>query len=269
MRDQVVVSGGAASYDVEFTYRLTGATARGDGIFDSYFRPVVFAGTSFLDAGTLATAGFDGTVFYPEPGMLDSTIILTINDVPANTVFALQQLLQVRLFAADSQYTTDIDPFQTGDWDPSHILSQETLIGEGPYSVNYYGDLGNSLELQNVAVLDDAGNVAAEAFLVSQNGVVYPGQPQVPEPSTLLMLCSALAALPIVARRSLRTIRSPRSSTLRVRAVQLLLIQRLRVEAKAHLRLRQRLFADLAWFAYSRRSHRPIAPMIGAIVCGL
>jgi hypothetical protein len=144
--------------------------------------------------------------------MLDSTIILTIDDVPANTMFDLQQLLQVRLFAADSQYTTDIDPFQTGDWDPSHILSQETLIGKGPYSVNYYADLGNSLELQNVAVLDDAGNVAAEAFLESQNGVVYPGQqvPEVPEPSTRLILCSALAALSIVARRNLRIIAYPR-----------------------------------------------------------
>jgi len=210
VRDQVVVSGMAATYDVEFTYGLTGAAARGDGIFDFYFRPVVFASTSFLDTDTFATVGFDGTVFYPEPGVLDSTIVLTINDVPANTEFDLQQLLQVRLFAADSQYTTDLDPFQTGDWDSSHILSQESLIGEGPYSVNYYADLGNSLELQNVAVLDDAGNVAAEAFLVSQNGIVYPGQPVVPEPSTLLMLCSTLAALPILARRSLRKIAHPR-----------------------------------------------------------
>jgi hypothetical protein len=211
VKDQVVINGGDATYDVEFTYRLTGVSARGDGIFDSYFRPVVFTGTTFLDTGTFTTVGFDGTSFYPQPGLLDTTLVLTVNDIPANTVFDLQQMLQVRMFAADSQYSTDIDPFQTGDWDPVHIVSQETLIGAGPYTVSYYADLGNSLELQNVAVLDDAGNVAAGATLISQNGVVYPGQP-VGEPSTLLLLCAGLASLSISGRRRPRLISHLRDS---------------------------------------------------------
>ena len=204
-RDQVLISGADATYNVEFVYQLTGTAARGAGNYEYYFRPTLSTSVSFQTVASDTNVGFDGTAFYPI-GPTSSTVTLTIQNVPSNTPLYLTQVMQVLLYSADSQYTTDIDPFQTDDWDPSHIIHQTSLIGEDPYSVSYSADFSHTLALQDVILRHQDGGIAAGALLTSQNGIQYPGQ-AVPEPATLGLLCAGLGILLATRRRpSQRTV---------------------------------------------------------------
>lgn len=198
-RDQVLISGADATYNVEFVYQLTGTAARGAGNYEYYFRPTVSTSVALQTAASGTDVGFDGTAFYPS-GTTSSTVTLTIQNVPSNTPLNLTQVMQVLLYSADSEYLTDIDPFQTDDWDPAHIIHQTSLIGEDPYSVSYSADFSHTLALQDVILRHQDGGIAAGALLTSQNGIQYPGQ-VVPEPATLGLLCAGLGILLATRRR--------------------------------------------------------------------
>lgn len=206
-RDQVFISGADATYNVEFVYQLTGNAARGAGNYEYYFRPALTTSVSFQTAALDANVGHDGTSFYPN-GPTDSTVKLTISGVPSNTPLHLTQVLQVLLYSADSEYMTDIDPFQTDDWDPTHIIHQTSLIGEDPYTVSYSADFSHTLALQDVVLRDQDGAIAAGAALTSQNGIQYPGQ-VVPEPATWGLLFGGLSIL-LGRSRAARRRREPR-----------------------------------------------------------
>jgi hypothetical protein len=121
-------------------------------------------------------------------------VTFTLAGIPSNVTLNLHQFMQILLYSADSVYQTDIDPFETGDWDPSHILGETSLIGEDPYSVTVSADFSHTLELQDVTLRDVSGSVATGAWLRSENGVQYPGQP-VPEPATCGLLCLGACAV--------------------------------------------------------------------------
>jgi hypothetical protein len=200
--DQITISGPNAAYSVDFVYRLTGTAARGEGNFDSYFRPLLAASVSFYSVATGNSVGAAGTALYPENGLYDSIVTLTAQNIPSNALLSLTQFLQVLLYSADSMYSTDNNPYQDGDWDPSHITFETTLVdNSSPYSVNFSADFSHTLELQNVVLRHLDGSLAAEASLLSENGVLYPGQMSpVPEPATWAVFGSALALLPILRR---------------------------------------------------------------------
>ncbi len=205
--DQITISGPDAAYSVDFVYRLTGTAARGQGNFESYFRPLVAASASFYSVATGTSVGSAGTALYPATGLYDSIVTLTAQNVPANALLNLSQFLQVLLYSADSMYSTDIDPYQDGDWDPSHITFQTTLVDNtSSYSVNFSADFSHTLELQSVTLRHLDGSLAAEASLRSENGVLYPGQMSpVPEPATWAIFGAGLALLPVMHRMRQRS----------------------------------------------------------------
>lgn len=197
--DQVVINGANSTYNMDFVYQLSGTAARGEGNYQYYFRPTVSASATLWSPTTGATIGSNGTAFYPD-GPYNSTVTFTIQHVPSNTPLNLTQFMQVLLYSADSQYSTDIDPFATDDWDPIHITSQTSLVGIDPYTVSTSADFSHTLTLENVVLRQLDGSPASNAALFSQNGVLYPVQP-VPVPSTFGLACACLAPLLVLRRR--------------------------------------------------------------------
>lgn len=203
--DQTVIDGPAGSYDVAFTYRLTGTSDRPTP-YESWFRSSVGVGLSFSGAGVNAPATF---AFYPDPGPYDSLLTLTARNVPNNTTLNLQQFLFVVLYSADSMYF-GTSPCDDGSLTPPGTLPsprpcQTGLVGDGPYSLALSGDFGHTLELQNVAVLDVGGGIAPGASLRSLNGVQYPGQTaDAPEPPSLALITAGVGLMGFMTRRRRR-----------------------------------------------------------------
>jgi hypothetical protein len=207
--DQVVLQGAAAEYSVRFDYRLKGSVARGEGNYDSFFRPVLASAVVFSRDGV--NSGSGGISFYPTPGLVDIPVSMTVTNVPANVPLSLTQFLQTQVYAADSMDESDIDPFVTENWDPTHITYSTALVGEEPYTVSAAANFLHTLELVNVAILDATGAPAVDALLASENGVQYPGQGVVvPEPTTLLAACATAALVGTQTRRRARRVAAAR-----------------------------------------------------------
>ena len=120
----------------------------------------------------------------------------------SNVPYELTQSLRLATVIADRYYSTDNDPFQDGDFDPSHIVSTNVIVAEHPYNGGFSVDFGHSMVLKSVIIRDLFGNVATDASLVSQNGVIYPDSSSVPEPSTFVLLVGTALRLLVTRRRS-------------------------------------------------------------------
>jgi hypothetical protein len=200
VRDQIRITGADPTYSLELTYRLTGEAARGAGNFEYYFRPAFSASAWVQDPQSGLNLGFKGVAFHPENGLHDSVVTFTLANIPSNVTLDLQQFTQILVYSADSEYQTDIDPFEAGNWDPSHILHETSLVGDDPYSVSVSADFSHTFELDNVVIRDLGGGIAAGAWLFSENGVEYPGQP-IPEPATWGLLCVGAGTISQLKRR--------------------------------------------------------------------
>lgn len=195
-RDDVVISGALTTYDVRFTYSLSGSAVTGLAGFYPYLMSVVR-----FEQGTSSQVGYQQ--FVSPSGSLDTVVTIDVLDVPSNTVLGLSQTLEVDLIAYDSYYITDINPLDNNDFDPSHILGQGSLIFDPTYSVSYSLDASHTLLLQDVSIFDQDGQIAGGASLRSLNGVTYPGQTaaSVPEPTSWVLVSALFLIIGVVGFR--------------------------------------------------------------------
>jgi len=206
--DETVITGPGASYDVEFTYRLTGNTDRPSdpgNPFDSYFRPIVILGAGLSMPGANFSMGHSLT---PNQGVHDSEIKVTVQDVPVGVTLALSQFLRIALFTWDSLYYGPVPCDDGGLAAPGAVPVDRpcmTSVVSAPYSVTVGADFSHTLELRNLALLAADGSVAVGASLNSLNGVRYPGQTvDAPAPATLGLLLAGLGWMGLRARGRVR-----------------------------------------------------------------
>ena len=199
--DQIVVTGPGDFYELEFTYELAGTFERDDQHIHSW--PL----TDYELMPRVAINGIYGQdsaqQLFNSEGLVDNfgkqTLTVLAN---SNVPYELTQSLRLATVIADQYYSTDNDPFQDGDFDPSHIASTNVIVAEHPYNGRFSVDFGHSMVLKSVIIRDLFGNVATDASLVSQNGVIYPDASSVPEPSTFVLLTFAAAGWCVRRRRA-------------------------------------------------------------------
>jgi hypothetical protein len=199
--DTVTIVGPEANYNLQFTYTLSGdATTSGTSNFQSWVVPnVVFTRDVYY------SRVYD--VVIPEDGSHFSTVTVTAQNVPSNVELNLAQYLELILIAQDSHYEADDDPYVTGEFKPD----EWPFIADmpDPYSLTMNADFADTLVLDTIALLDTNGNLAF-GRIVSQNGVTYPVDSLVPEPTTALMFAACWTSLltTSIARRRTKFVRT-------------------------------------------------------------
>lgn len=211
--DAVLLTGPDPTYDLEFTFDLTGVIPR-DG--DPYVPSQL---TVFNEVAIFDGNGYQQNAFYrlPSGGFpgdpIAETLTLTLEDVPSNLTLTLVQSLALTNLIDESYYITDNNPFADGDFDSSHIIGSGNNAVESPYDLYTIADFSHSLRLVDVRVLDEFGFIASGAGFTSGSGVTYPGQiASVPEPATLRMLTAAILVLGL-AKAGTRSRPRPNGST--------------------------------------------------------